>query len=168
MEISISIIWVVFSSSLAFGDDIGSLWVIQQHFHIWRCRSRNRSFASNNNTIGSFCFVSDEVYHHNSFFDNGLFAGTWRVLRLSHSWCFSVFFVCAGGSLTLASGRPSSDGVHWLCWWYWFIDIPRCGSACRCLYIYRTKNRTKFNTCTCNIPFVILGAAMLWLGWFWL
>lgn len=62
--------------------------------------------------LALFCFVSDEVCHHNSFFDNRLFCRAREVLRLSRIHdAFLYFCILPIGSLDLASGRlPSSDG----------------------------------------------------------
>ena len=164
----ISIIWVVFGFSLAFGDDIGSFVGNPATFFMFDgVGAKTDPLLAPTIPLALFALFQMKFAIITPSLITGSFAERVRFSGyLVFMMLFCIFVYCAlahwtwhpDGLLRQMGGVDFAGGI---------VVHASSGVAALAGAIFLGK-RTEQNSThvPANIPFVILGAAMLWLGWF--
>src|SRR5574344_1138395 len=164
----ISIIWVVFGFSLAFGDDIGSFVGNPATFFMFDgVGAKTDPLLAPTIPLALFALFQMKFAIITPSLITGSFA---ERVRFSGYLIFMMFF-CVFIYCPLAHMTWHPDGLF-LRWGV--VDFAggivvhaSSGVAALAGAIFLGKRTEQSSThAPANIPFVILGAAMLWLGWF--
>ena len=165
----ISVLWVVFGFSLCFGDDIGGVIGNPFTFLMFEHVGGDVYTTPTGNILGgasgrchhplvSLCPVSDEVCHHHPLAHHRLFCRACQVLGLPVLYDFLLCsYLLPLGTHDMASRWSLPEmGCGGFCRWYRGARLFGCSSLGGC--------HLPGSPLFCH--FVLLGAAMLWLGWF--
>ena len=162
----ISVVWVVFGFSLAFGDDIGGFMGNPATFFMFKgVGAKINEFLAPTIPLALFALFQMKFAIITPSLITGSFAERVRFSAyMVFIILFSIFVYCPLANWTWhPDGFLRQMGV---------VDFAggivvhaSSGIAALCGAIFLGKRREKSHA-PANIPFVLLGAAMLWLGWF--
>ncbi len=173
----ISVLWVVIGFSLCFGDDVGGLGIIGNPFSFPMLENVGAATYITENTgkfvggatipLALFALFQMKFAIITPSLITGSFAE--RVRFSGYMWFMIFFFFFIYCPLAHMTWHPDGLFLNW-----GVVDFAggivvhaSSGVAALAGAIFLGKRRTiNRNAEPANIPFVLLGAAMLWLGWF--
>lgn len=169
----ITVLWVAFGFSLAFGDDIGNVIGNPLSFFMFQNVGGSVYTTPTGHILGGatiplalFALFQMKFAIITPSLITGSFAE--RVRFSGYLWFMMFFFVFIYCPLAHMTWHPDGLFMKW-----GVIDfaggiVVHASSGVAALagaiFLGRRSNDTKSSPA--NIPFVLLGAAMLWLGWF--
>lgn len=173
----ISVLWVVVGFSLCFGDDVGGLGVIGNPLSFPMLQNVGGATYITANTgkfvggatipLALFALFQMKFAIITPSLITGSFAE--RVRFSGYMWFMMFFFFFIYCPLAHMTWHPDGLFLNW-----GVVDFAggivvhaSSGVAALAGAMYLGKRKTiNRNAQPANIPFVLLGAAMLWLGWF--
>ncbi len=168
----ISVLWVVFGFSLSFGDDIGGLGLIgdpTQFFMFWHVGAKPYEKITASIPLALYAIFQMKFAIITPSLITGSFA---ERVRFSAYMVFMMLF-CVFVYCPLAHWTWHPDGLlHQLLNIHDFAGgiVVHASSGVAALagaiFLGRRQNAKSDKHLPANVPFVILGAALLWLGWF--
>lgn len=168
----ISVLWVVFGFSLSFGDDIGGLGLIgdpTQFFMFQHVGAKPYEKITASIPLALYAIFQMKFAIITPSLITGSFA---ERVRFSAYMVFMMLF-CVFVYCPLAHWTWHPDGLlHQLLNIHDFAGgiVVHASSGVAALagaiFLGRRQNAKSDKHLPANVPFVILGAALLWLGWF--
>lgn len=173
----ISVLWVVIGFSLCFGDDVGGLGIIGNPLSFPMLNNVGGATYITENTgkfvggasipLALFALFQMKFAIITPSLITGSFAE--RVRFSGYMWFMMFFFFVIYCPLAHMTWHPDGLFLNW-----GVVDFAggivvhaSSGVAALAGAIFLGKRKTaNRNSEPANIPFVLLGAAMLWLGWF--
>ncbi|MCQ2376260.1 MAG: ammonium transporter [Salinivirgaceae bacterium] len=168
----ISVLWVVFGFSLAFGNDLGGYGLIgdpTQYFMFNHVGAKPEPYLTASIPLALYALFQMKFAIITPSLITGSFA---ERVRFSAYMVFMILF-CIFIYCPLAHWTWHPDGL--LNKWLGIHDfaggiVVHASSGVAALagaiFLGRRQNAKSDQHLPANIPFVILGAALLWLGWF--
>lgn len=168
----ISILWVAFGFSLAFGDDLGGLGLIgdpRQFFMFQHVGAHPYPKITSSIPLALFALFQMKFAIITPSLITGSFA---ERVRFSAYMVFMALF-CIFVYCPLAHWTWHPDGLL-----HKMLDIhdfaggivvhasSGVAALAGAIFLGRRQNAKSTQHLPANVPFVILGAALLWLGWF--
>jgi len=168
----ISVLWVVFGFSLSFGDDIGGLGLIgdpTQFFMFQHVGAKPYEKITASIPLALYAIFQMKFAIITPSLITGSFA---ERVRFSAYMVFMMLF-CVFVYCPLAHWTWHPDGLlHQLLNIHDFAGgiVVHASSGVAALagaiFLGRRQNAKSYKYLPANVPFVFLGAALLWLGWF--
>ncbi|MBR5695735.1 MAG: ammonium transporter [Paludibacteraceae bacterium] len=168
----ISVLWVIFGFSLAFGNDLGGLGLIgdpTQYFMFHNVGAKPEPYLTATIPLALYAIFQMKFAIITPSLITGSFA---ERVRFSAYMVFMILF-CIFIYCPLAHWTWHPDGL--LHKWLNIHDFAGgivvhassgVAALVGALFLGRRTNVRSENHIPANVPFVLLGAALLWLGWF--
>lgn len=170
----ISVLWVVFGFSLCFGDDIGGIIGNPLTFLMFDNVGGSTYTTPTGSILGgaSIPLALYALFQMKfAIITPSLITGSFaeRVRFSGYLWFMMFFFVVIYCPLAHMTWHPDGLFLRWGVVDFAGGIVVHASSGVAALagaiFLGRRKPATRKNE-PANIPFVLLGAAMLWLGWF--